>query len=144
MSFPSCSPSQRHTPINTETHAHNDSQHTYCMLTINSSIHTQMEKDRQSWNQLILFLDVCQNMLWIQMAVGAAVTGSQTDSWAAVYLSECLVLCGTSQLPKRFSLKGNTVAHHIKPPETRLFVPLWRHNRKVLQQRYLILFSWTY
>lgn len=38
-------------------------------------------------DQLTLFLDVCQKVLWIQMAVVATLTGKPTGSWAAVHLS---------------------------------------------------------
>lgn len=58
MTFPSCSPSQRHTPINTETHAHNDSQ-THILYANHKQQHTHTNGDRSTELKSTYFIPGC-------------------------------------------------------------------------------------
>lgn len=127
-----CFPSHRHTKINIETHAHNYRQVSTHMLNIFLQIlhtpytHVHTLKQRQmdrvgislfySWTSVRM----CYEYRW-QLGL----------HWqAARQTVEQLFICPNGKYfvtrprcPKDFLWKGThiAVAHHIKPPETRLF-----------------------
>lgn len=155
MSFPSCSQSQRQTQVNTDTYTY--SQTHLCSPRSYTAAYTYKWRwiNRVEINLFYSWMSVrmcCE--YWLQLGL----------HWqAAKQTVEQLFICPNVKYfvaypncPTDFLWKGTriTVAHHIKPPETRwfgfgLFVPLRRHN-SVLQQRHLRSkrlnegCSWTY